>query len=156
MVLTKTIISSSSTSVASLKFLMSQNPNIAHCFLPGNIGLRSPYWAMFLAMISLPASPKPRANSTPILVMAFSINKVSLVFLPWVSWISYSFEERGLAAIWFTFLIILSIGLKAKSFISLLKYILPHVSTIDTNMVLRIPKTASSSLTEVISTILLI
>lgn len=56
---TNTITSSCSTSVESVKFLISQNPYIAHYFLPGIKGLISPPCAIFLAIISDPASPKP-------------------------------------------------------------------------------------------------
>jgi hypothetical protein len=64
-------------SVASVKFLISQNPKIAHCLCPGNIGSKSPYFAIFLPIIEEPASPNPKANNIPILVMAFSIISTS-------------------------------------------------------------------------------
>lgn len=60
------------TSVASVKFLMSQNPNTAKVFCPGIIGLRSPPDDMFLEIIPEPASPKPKASKYPILTIAFS------------------------------------------------------------------------------------
>ena len=64
---------------------MSQNPNMATFLTPGIIGLTSPLCAIFLARISEPASPKPRASKAPILIIAFSIRTVSnssLLLLP--------------------------------------------------------------------------
>jgi hypothetical protein len=71
---------SSRTSVASVKFLISQNPNILTYLSPGNIGLISPAPCIFLAMTWEPASPKPIAKRPPILVMVFSRMIVSFKF----------------------------------------------------------------------------
>jgi len=60
-----------------VKFLISQKPNIAYFFFPGNIGSISPPLATFNAIISDPASPNPKARSAPILIIAFSIWIVS-------------------------------------------------------------------------------
>jgi hypothetical protein len=60
-----------------VKFLISQNPNIAMIFYPGNIGLTSPLPFMFSAMILDPASPKPKASKAPILTIVFSRTTVS-------------------------------------------------------------------------------
>jgi hypothetical protein len=50
------------TSVASVKFLISQNPKIAPIFYPAIIGFRSPPDPIFEAIILDPASPNPRAK----------------------------------------------------------------------------------------------
>tara|TARA_B110000285_G_scaffold234667_1_gene312455 strand:- start:1780 stop:2019 length:240 start_codon:yes stop_codon:yes gene_type:complete len=63
---------SSRTSVASVKFLISQNPKILTYLIPGNIGLISPPPYIFLAMTWEPASPKPIAKSPPIFVIVLS------------------------------------------------------------------------------------
>lgn len=58
--------------MASVKFLMSQNPKIAITFLPGNIGLIDyPLEFIFDATIYEPASPNPNANNAPILTINF-------------------------------------------------------------------------------------
>ena len=60
----------------------------------------------------LPASPKPRASKVPILTMAFSICKVSIMLL---FFIMLSFlAAKGFLAMRLTFLIILSNGLMAR------------------------------------------
>jgi len=74
---TKTITLSCKTSVASVKFLMSQKPNIAITFCPGNIGLMCLPSLIFDVIILDPASPNPRASSLPILVKVFSSAVVS-------------------------------------------------------------------------------
>mmetsp|Transcript_55733 Transcript_55733/g.156395 ORF Transcript_55733/g.156395 Transcript_55733/m.156395 type:complete len:227 (-) Transcript_55733:93-773(-) len=77
---TNTITSSLSTSVMSVKFLRLHIPKMASTFRPGtmafNVEVLSPF--MFCAMISAPASPKPRANSEPILMIVFSRTTVSI------------------------------------------------------------------------------
>mmetsp|Transcript_42542 Transcript_42542/g.123665 ORF Transcript_42542/g.123665 Transcript_42542/m.123665 type:complete len:280 (+) Transcript_42542:804-1643(+) len=78
--LTKTMTWSCNTSVASVKFRMSQNPKIASTRRPGIIAFNaelSPPWR-FCPMISAPASPKPRANNEPILMIVFSSTTVSM------------------------------------------------------------------------------
>mmetsp|Transcript_97232 Transcript_97232/g.275471 ORF Transcript_97232/g.275471 Transcript_97232/m.275471 type:complete len:278 (+) Transcript_97232:913-1746(+) len=78
--LTKTMTWSCRTSVASVKFRMSQNPKMASTLRPGimafNAELSPPF--MFWPMISAPASPKPRASREPILMMVFSSTTVSI------------------------------------------------------------------------------
>ena len=145
-VFTNTITSSWSYSVASVKLRMLQKPNMAHFLFPGIIGSTSPPLAMFYAMISDPASPKPRANNTPILMMAFSTTYASFS-CPSASLTSLSFSPLaliGLRAILLTFSIIASTGSKISRFASLLKYKAPRVSTKHTNMVLSIPSSAVS------------
>lgn len=78
--LTNNITSSCNTSVASVKFLISQNPKMQHFFLPGSIGSTSPLFDILDAIISLPASPNPKANNVPILIIAFSMRIAS--YLP--------------------------------------------------------------------------
>mmetsp|Transcript_121044 Transcript_121044/g.349724 ORF Transcript_121044/g.349724 Transcript_121044/m.349724 type:complete len:241 (-) Transcript_121044:899-1621(-) len=77
---TKTITSSFKVSVISVKFLRLHKPNIASTFRPGTMVFRldalSPF--MFWAMISAPASPKPRASNEPILMIVFSSTTVSM------------------------------------------------------------------------------
>lgn len=132
--------------MASVKLRMSQNPNIAIVLLPGNIGLTSPPAAILAAMIPLPASPNPKANSPPILIIVFSKILVSndyysilffsnyslaLLSLPAWSFMIWSFKKasyssiwaasRGLLAIFFTFSNMISIGLTTKSLVSLEK-----------------------------------
>jgi len=50
---------------------------MATLFLPGIIGFTSPKVFILLPIISDPASPKPKANKVPILIIAFSIIVVS-------------------------------------------------------------------------------
>ena len=66
------------TSVASVKFLMSQKPKIYIYFIPGSIGLTSSPFSIFFAIISEPASPKPRAKRAPILLRVYSSTTVSI------------------------------------------------------------------------------
>jgi hypothetical protein len=88
------------------------------------MGSTSPLFAMFEAIISEPASPKPRASSEPIFIIAFSITIVS-------SWStsSYCFASfsslaiKGFLAIWLTLSIMRSRGASASSFANLKKYI---------------------------------
>ena len=76
-VFTNTMTSSCSTSVASVKFRMSQKPKMAYCFLPAIISSISPTLTIFCPIISAPASPKPNPSNTPILLIADSIISVS-------------------------------------------------------------------------------
>jgi len=80
MELTNTITSSCKTSVASVNDLMSQKPYIAYCFLPGSKGFTSPLYAIFLAIISEPASPKPTFYMIFLLLFFFKkIRKYALI-----------------------------------------------------------------------------
>lgn len=110
---------------------MSQKPYIAHFFYPGIIGSTSPDFYIFDPIISEPASPNPRANKTPILIIAFSIIIVSK-FSPSSLTNYYSLADIGFLAILFTLSNNLSIGRRAKSLASLEKYKAPHVNTIQT------------------------
>jgi len=60
-----------------MKLRISQNPNIAIVFLPGNIGLTSPPTAILLAIMFEPDSPNPNANNPPILIIVLSNIDVS-------------------------------------------------------------------------------
>mmetsp|Transcript_24063 Transcript_24063/g.74802 ORF Transcript_24063/g.74802 Transcript_24063/m.74802 type:complete len:221 (+) Transcript_24063:972-1634(+) len=68
------------TSVASVKFRMSQNPKIASTRLPGTMAFSAELSppCMFWPMISAPASPKPSASREPIFTMVFSRTTVSM------------------------------------------------------------------------------
>ncbi|PNH09460.1 hypothetical protein TSOC_003892 [Tetrabaena socialis] len=70
------------TSVVSVKRRMSQKPNTATVLRPGTMGLMSPSFRMFSAMISAPASPNPIASSAPILLIEFSSTSVSYAPAP--------------------------------------------------------------------------
>mmetsp|Transcript_10788 Transcript_10788/g.31941 ORF Transcript_10788/g.31941 Transcript_10788/m.31941 type:complete len:302 (+) Transcript_10788:861-1766(+) len=78
--LTKTMTWSCRTSVASVKFRMSQKPKMASTRRPGimafSAALSPP--CMLRPMISAPASPNPRASSEPILMIVFSRTTVSM------------------------------------------------------------------------------
>jgi hypothetical protein len=74
--------------VASLKFLISQNPKIAIILFPGNIGSTSPPLLIFYAMISAPASPNPSANKAPVLIISFSRIVVSNFYSSYIAAIS--------------------------------------------------------------------
>mmetsp|Transcript_52761 Transcript_52761/g.112926 ORF Transcript_52761/g.112926 Transcript_52761/m.112926 type:complete len:270 (+) Transcript_52761:848-1657(+) len=78
--LTKTITWSCSTSVASVKFRMSQKPKIASTRRPGIMAISAELSPPFIfwPMISAPASPKPSAKREPILMMVFSSTTVSM------------------------------------------------------------------------------
>jgi hypothetical protein len=52
---------------------MSQNPKIAHFFLPSIIGFISPSWIMLDPIISAPALPKTVESKAPILMIALLI-----------------------------------------------------------------------------------
>mmetsp|Transcript_115585 Transcript_115585/g.331833 ORF Transcript_115585/g.331833 Transcript_115585/m.331833 type:complete len:223 (-) Transcript_115585:1368-2036(-) len=121
----------------------------------------------FWPMISLPASPKPKANNDPSLMIAFSRILVSIVacfftsvrFAPFVfrmpspsmrirspplyckspSWIAYN----GFCRMISTLLIIRSIGNKTSLSTSRLKSNAPMARTITTNTVCAMPKIAS-------------
>jgi len=68
-VFTKTITFSYKISVVSVKFLISQNPNIPTHFVPGIIGFTSPLESdKFLPITSEPASPNPKARRAEILI----------------------------------------------------------------------------------------
>jgi len=67
----KTFYIYNKTSVASVKFLISQNPNIATLFFPYIEFLIYP--EKFLAIIKPPASPNPIASKAPIFNIVFSI-----------------------------------------------------------------------------------
>jgi len=69
-----------STSVESVKFLMSQNPNIACTFSPACKGSTSPPAPILAPIILEPASPNPRASRCPILIIAFSMISVSYCY----------------------------------------------------------------------------
>jgi hypothetical protein len=105
--------------------------------LPGKIAFTSPYLFILLAIISEPASPKPKASRVPILIMAFSIIIVSYYYSPSFT-SSYSLEDNGLFAIYITLSLILSIGPRAKSLASLANKRAPTVSTMHTKIVLPI------------------
>jgi len=61
----------------SVKLLISQNPYIPRIFFPGIKGSTSPPFFILLAIISEPASPKPKANKAPSLTIKFSRIAVS-------------------------------------------------------------------------------
>lgn len=66
--------------MASVKFLISQNPNILTYLRPGNIGSISPSeFYIFLAITLEPASPNPKAKRAPILEIVFSRITISLL-----------------------------------------------------------------------------
>ena len=69
-----------STSVRSVKFLMSQNPKIAYILAPVCMRFSSPDSCdeMLSPIIFDPASPKPKASKTPIFWIALSMRTVSL------------------------------------------------------------------------------
>jgi len=68
-----------STSIVSLKFLISQNPKTQCVFFPGIIGSMSPpLLLMLVAIISAPASPNPNASNAPIFTIVYSKNAVSI------------------------------------------------------------------------------
>jgi len=68
------------TSVASVKFLISQKPNIVIILSPGSMGLISSPFFIFLATILDPASPKPNASKAPSLLRVISRFYVSSIF----------------------------------------------------------------------------
>lgn len=167
---TNTITPVYKTSVASVKFLISQNPNIAIIFFPAIIGSTSPPYYMFEAIISDPASPNPKARRAPILIMSFSNITVSYPaysfflfissLLPFLrssskakaSYSSIYAASRGFWAILLTFFIIFSIGFNTSSSTSLENKIAPELNTIETNIVLIIESIAFRSLSARLST----
>lgn len=56
---------------------MSQNPKMAHFFLPPIIGFISPSFIILEPMIYAPADPKTRDKSAPILTIALWTTAVS-------------------------------------------------------------------------------
>ena len=160
------------TSVASVKFLMSQKPKIYIYFIPGSIGLTSSPFSIFFAIISEPASPKPRAKRAPILLRVYSSTTVSIgasffssspptfrTLESALSWASAkascsasssrsSFSSsscaafRGSDVIAYTFLIIFSIGVITRSVVSLEKRSAPAANTKETMNVVVIPRAA--------------
>jgi len=77
-VLTNSMTSSWSTSVASVNWRMSQNPKMAATRRPGTNAFRSPPDRILLPMTSAPASPKPTARREQTLVKATSRMRVSI------------------------------------------------------------------------------
>lgn len=159
------------TSVASVKFLISQKPNIKTCFTPGSIGLTSSPYSMFLAIISDPASPNPRARRAPILLrvdssivvsIGSSLSSVFFIFLTSSSALLYDYSYalcsasssnsnfsssswaafNGSIVIACTLVIIFSIGVITKSVVSFEKSIAPAPRTKQTMNVVMIPKIA--------------
>ena len=153
---TNNMTPSYSSSVASVKFLMSQNPKMQMTFYPGNIGLISSPPDMFFAIIEEPASPNPRARSPPILMSVYSSITVSsgasfdcffLVPSSYCSMINCSFSSscwafKGFSEIRFTFVIISSIGVITISWVTLDKINVPAPSTKTTKMVVQIDSIA--------------
>lgn len=142
---------------------MAINPKTAIIFFPGIIGYTDPLLAIFLAIISAPASPNPTAKSAPILRIVDSSILVSYVF----SYYNYFHKfrsslkssysatasssailaaSRGFSPILLTVISILSIGNNTKSLESLIKKIEDIVSKNIKNVVLTMDNMAFSLL----------
>mmetsp|Transcript_99620 Transcript_99620/g.278974 ORF Transcript_99620/g.278974 Transcript_99620/m.278974 type:complete len:348 (-) Transcript_99620:1623-2666(-) len=162
--LTKTMVLSFSTSVMTLKFRMSQKPKIASTLVPGIFTVtRALESNMFSAMMFTPASPKPRANKEPSLMIVFSKICVSsstdvafnllrlrrsLTLLGGaLSPFSPSrVASNGSLRMTSTFPIIRSMGCNTSLSTSRLKSRAPMARTITTNIVCTTLRTASHSI----------
>ena len=140
-------------------------------FFPGIIGFTPPLLFIFLAIISDPASPKPKAKRAPIFIIVYSKIAVSYYFAFFFCnnylWFNFFFNSssatvsssailaasKGLSAIRFTLLNILSIGVVTNSFESLIKSIADTVNKNIRKVVLTKLKIAFKSTSYLIFTI---
>ena len=115
---------------------MSQNPKMAHIFLPGTMGSRSPPLAMLDPMISAPASPKPTASRLHTFSKAYSRILVS-IWLPSLSVSSFLTVRlaRGFSAMSCTRFTMRSMGMSTRSFASFEKSMAPRPRTMQMNTV---------------------
>mmetsp|Transcript_10618 Transcript_10618/g.21526 ORF Transcript_10618/g.21526 Transcript_10618/m.21526 type:complete len:214 (-) Transcript_10618:747-1388(-) len=123
---TKSMTSSCRHSVVSVKFLMSQKPNMLCIFTPSPSRLMplESDLLRFLAMISAPASPKPTRMRPAILVMVCRMRVVSMPsFLLLMSALDTDLNSfcSGLSDISLTSSIMISIGLSTRFVTSAVK-----------------------------------
>ena len=106
----------------SVKFLMSQKPNIPKTLLPAIKGFTAEPLYMFSAIIFAPASPNPKARRVPVLIINLSnivvsniesSSSFSLTASYSITWLSSSIlaASRGFSAIFLTLANIFSIGI---------------------------------------------
>jgi hypothetical protein len=151
--LTNIKIYSCNTYVTYVKCLISQNPKIAHFFLPSIIGFISPSSIMLEPIISAPALPKTIDRRAPILMIALLMMVVSYC----ASKSIYYFEaDSGSFAIFINFCIIPSIGITNSSSMSVENRCNSKVRIMQMKHVFPIEKSASFLLYELLSMIAMI